>query len=149
MSPTATRRQGEQVYRHRGKIIARKASKDFVMAWQQSRPGTARSDTGSTGSTRLVALLDASSNKRETGAASGSSRKRSLRPWSASPSPTPLISNQRRSHTTVPELEPLLSFTFRRVGADGIVAGDALDRIAAAEPFIQYPESPGIQGKHQ
>lgn len=138
---TATRRQAEEVYRHRGKIIARRASKDFVMAWQQikTRDGETRYRINRQHPV-IATLLDSSSNKRET--------ERGLR-FIEETIPTTMVGvsiaealDQQPtpfSHSR-PELEPLLTFTFDGLVQTGLSPTDALDRIAAAEPFIQYPE---------
>lgn len=138
---TATRRQAEEVYRHRGKIIARKASKDFVMAWQQikTRDGEVRYKINREHPV-IATLLDSSSNRRET--------ERGLR-FIEETIPTTLVGitiadalDQQPtpfSHHR-PELDGLLRFTFDGLVETGLKRAEALDRIAAAEPFTQYPE---------
>lgn len=138
---TATRRQAEEVYRHRGKIIARKASKDFVMAWQQikTRDGEVRYRINRKHPV-IATLLDASSNRRET--------ERGLK-FIEETIPTTMVGisiadalDQQTAPFSQcrPELEPLLNFTFDGLVLTGLSPPDALDRIATAEPFIQYPE---------
>ncbi len=138
---TATRRAAEEVYRHRGKVIARQASQDFVMAWQQfkTRDGEVRYRINRKHPV-VETLLDSSSNKRAT--------ERGLRfieetipstlvgigiADALDQQPTPFAHHR-------PELDGLLRFAFEGLTATGLNTGEALDRIAAAEPFIQYPE---------
>ena len=138
---TATRRAAEEVYRHRGKVIARQASKDFVMAWQQfkTRDGEVRYRINRHHPV-VATLLESSSNKRET--------ERGLRfieetipttlvgigiADSLDQQPTPFANHR-------PELADLMRFAFEGLTATGLKPAEALDRIAAAEPFIQYPE---------
>lgn len=138
---TATRRTAEEVYRHRGKVIARQASKDFVMAWQQfkTRDGEVRYRINREHPV-VATLLVSSSNKRAT--------ERGLRfieetipstlvgigiADALDQQPTPFANHR-------PELGGLLKFAFEGLTATGLKSAEALDRLAAAEPFIQYPE---------
>jgi hypothetical protein len=136
-----TRRQAEDVYRHRGKIVARNNSQDFVMAWQQlkTRDGDVRYRINRKHPV-IATLLGSSSNRRET--------ERGLR-FIEETIPTTLvgvmIADALDQHPVPfshhrPELDGLLRFTFDGLIETGLKPSDALDRIAAAEPFIQYPE---------
>lgn len=138
---TATRRQAEEVYRHRGKIIARKASKDFVMAWQQikTRDGEVRYRINRNHPV-IATLLESSSDKRET--------ERGLR-FIEETIPTTLvgitIADALDQQPTPfaghrPELHGLLRYTYEHLVQTGLKPAQALERISAAEPFIQYPE---------
>lgn len=138
---TATRRQAEEVYRHRGKIIARKASKDFVMAWHQikTRDGEVKYKINRKHPV-IETLLQSSGDRQET--------ERGLR-FIEETIPTTLVGvaiadaldqqpapfGQSRS-----ELNNILRFAFDGLVQTGLKPGEALDRIGAAEPFIQYPE---------
>ena len=138
---TATRRQAEEVYRHRGKIIARKASQDFVMAWQQVKTREGEIEYRINRKHPVIStLLDSSSNRRET--------ERVLR-FIEETIPTTMVGisiADALDQQPTPfsrhklELEPLLRFTLDGLVQTGLAPLDALERIAAAEPFIQYPE---------
>ncbi len=138
---TATRRQAEEVYRHRGKIIARKASQDFVMAWQQVKTREGEIEYRINRKHPVIStLLDSSSNRRDT--------ERGLR-FIEETIPTTMVGisiADALDQQPTPfsrhklELEPLLRFTLDGLVQTGLAPLDALERIAAAEPFIQYPE---------
>ena len=111
------------------------------MAWQQikTRDGEVRYKINREHPV-IATLLDSSSNRRET--------ERGLRfieetipttlvgitiAYALDQQPTP-FSHHR------PELDGLLRFTFDGLVETGLKRAEALDRIAAAEPFTQYPE---------
>ncbi|MDC5696313.1 ATP-binding protein [Intrasporangium calvum] len=139
---TATRRQAEEIYRHRGKLMVRRTSQDFVMAWLQykTRDGELRYRVNRAHPV-IRALLDASGdNKRIV--------ERSLR-FIEETIPTTMIGVSIADaldqqpvpfSESRPELAPLLRFVFDGLVDEGLDNADALARIAAAEPFIQYPE---------
>lgn len=139
---TATRRQAEEVYRHRGKLLVRRTSQDFVMAWLQykTRDGEVRYRVNRAHPV-ITALLEAGGgNKRVV--------ERSLR-FIEETIPTTLIGVSIANaldqqpvpfSESRPELAPLLRFVFDGLTDEGLTQAEALARIAAAEPFIQYPE---------
>ncbi len=139
---TISRRQAEAVYRHRGKVVARRSSQDFVMAWLQvkTREGEVRYRVNRAHPV-IKALTDSAGDGRRV-------VERSLR-FLEETVPTTLIGVHLATsldHQPVPysrsrpELTPLLRFVYGGLLAEGMDAEEALARVAAAEPFIQYPE---------
>ena len=139
---SATRRQAEEVYRHRGKILVQRTSQPFVMAWLQvqTREGDTRYRVNREHPV-IDALLQASGGNRKV-------VERSLR-FLEETIPTTLIGvsiaealdQQPTPFSKSPrELTPLLAFVFKGLMDEGMEALDALERLAAAEPFLHYPE---------
>jgi hypothetical protein len=139
---SATRRQAEEVYRHRGKIIARKASQEFVLAWNQvkSREGNVTYQINRE-HPAIRALLKASGDNRPI-------VNRTLR-FIEETVPTTLIGVSISTALDTqpipfaehrPELLPLFQIMFDALIADGLAPLEAVTRIAAAEPFTSYPE---------
>lgn len=139
---SATRRRAEEVYRFRGKITARKASQDFVMAWQQyvDRAGETRYKVNRKHPV-IVALLDATHGDRAI-------VEKALR-FIEETVPTTLIGvsiADALDHQPVPfgeakrEIRPLIDFVFKDLVADGATPEEALGRLSAIEPFSLHPE---------
>jgi hypothetical protein len=138
----AARRKAEEVYRFRGKITARGASKEFVLAWLQyiDRSGDTRYRVNRNHPV-IMALLEASGNDRQV-------VEKALR-FIEETIPTTMIGvsiadSLDRQPTpfgdTKREIRPLIDFVFRDLVEDGATVEEALDRLAAVEPFSQYPE---------
>lgn len=139
---TATRRQAEEVYRHRGKLMVRRTSQEFVMAWLQykTRDGEVRYRVNRAHPV-ITALLEVSGGNKKV-------VERSLR-FIEETIPTTLIGVSIANALDFqpvpfsgsrPELTPLLKFVFAGLIEDGLDRIEALSKIAAAEPFVQYPE---------
>lgn len=138
----ATRSKAEEVYRHKGKVLARRNSQSFVFAWQEQK--------GRNGETRyrvnrdhpvIVAVRDSLGKEKQV-------FERALR-FIEETIPTTMIGvsiadsvdNQLTPFgQSRREIEPLVDFAFTNCVADGMAPTEALDRIAAAEPFSDYPE---------
>lgn len=138
---TVTRRLAEGVYRHRGKIIARRASADFVMVWQQekSREGAAvyrlnrkhpavaailhNPDT-SRSIERVLHLIEETVPTTMIGIAISEAHDNQHVPYSGDKQ----------------GLAALLQLLHMSLVDDGHDPHEALARVAAAEPFISYPE---------
>lgn len=138
----ATRAKAEEVYRHKGKVLARKNSQPFVFAWleHKGREGEIRYRVNREHPV-IVAVMEAvGKDKRVV--------ERALRfieetiptsmigisiAESVDNQPTPFEDCKR-------EIRPLVEFTFTGLVSDGTSPDEALDRIAATEPFRYYPE---------
>lgn len=138
----ATRAKAEGVYRHKGKVLARINSQAFVFAWQEHK--------GRNGEIRyrvnrqhpvIVAVMEATGRDKRV-------VERALRfieetiptsmigvsiAESVDNQPTPFSDSSR-------EIRPLVDFAFTNLVGDGASPEDALDRIAAIEPFLYFPE---------
>lgn len=138
----ATRSKAEEVYRHKGKVLARQNSQAFVFAWQEHK--------GRNGEIRyrvnrdhpvILAIRDALGNDKQV-------FERALR-FIEETIPTSMIGvsiadsvdNQLTPFgDSKREIRPLIDFAFTSYVKDGMTPTEALDRIAAAEPFSDYPE---------
>ena len=138
----ATRSKAQAVYRHRGKVIARNNSQSFVMAWQQykTRDGLTRYKVNRDHPV-ITAVVEASKENRSV-------VERALRfieetvpttligvsiADSLDTQPTPFSESRR-------ELAPLAEFVYQGLLDDGSGPEEAMDRLAAAEPFLHFPE---------
>jgi hypothetical protein len=139
---SAARQRAEQVYRHRGKMIARRSSRQFVNAWVEgkTRDGSIMYRLNREHPVIAEALKGPAPQRRQV--------ERVLR-FVEETVPTTLIGvhiadaleNQPRPYArAAKELASLLSFTFSQMVADGSEPQDALELLAAAEPFAGYPE---------
>lgn len=137
----ATRRAAEDVYRHRGKIIARHSAQDFVLGWLQikTRDGDVRYRINREHPV-IATLLKTVGDKR-------TQVNRTLR-FIEETMPTTLIgvsiatALDRQAipfSDSRPELRTLLRLVFDELLTDGLSRDQALDRLAAAEPFTSYP----------
>lgn len=138
----ATRMKAEDVYRHRGKLLAHTTSKSFVFAWQpyKDRDGTLRYKINRE-HPLIVAVLDSAGKDQKLVA-------RALR-FIEETVPTTMIGvaladtldtqptpfSQSRQ-----EIRPLAEFILNKMVHDGATTDEALERISAAEPFSQFPE---------
>ncbi len=138
----ATRSKAEEVYRHRGKVLARQNSKPFIFAWQEykGRDGKTRyrvnrdhpviaavRDTLRTDSRvfeRALRFLEETIPTSMIGVSISSSVDNQLAPFGES----------KR------EIRPLVDFAFASYVEMGMTPTQAIDRIAVAEPFCDYPE---------
>jgi Histidine kinase-, DNA gyrase B-, and HSP90-like ATPase len=138
----ATRSKAEDVYRHRGKTLAHKASNAFVFAWQQykDRDGNLRYKINRKHPV-IAAILDAAGKDQKL-------VERALR-FIEETVPTTMIgvaladaldTQPAPFGQTRQEIRPLAEFVFEGLVQDGATAEAALERISAAEPFSQYPE---------
>jgi len=138
----ATRSKAEDVYRHRGKIVAHRTSKDFVFAWQQyrDRDGKLRYKVNRKHPV-IEAVMDAAEPNRPI-------VERALR-FIEETVPTTMIGvaiAESLDEQTAPfgqskrEIRPLADFVFRGLIEDGASIEEALERLSASEPFSQYPE---------
>ncbi|OBA65319.1 hypothetical protein A5633_04125 [Mycolicibacterium elephantis] len=139
----ATRSKAEEVYRHRGKIIAHKNSKPFVFAWQQykDRDGQLRYKVNRKHPV-IASLLEAAGPNKNV-------LERALR-FVEETVPTTLIGVSLADSLDIQpapfgrariEIGPLAEFAYHGLIKDGANPEDALARISAAEPFSQYPEA--------
>ncbi|KQZ67108.1 ATP-binding protein [Nocardioides sp. Root151] len=138
---SAARRQAEEVYRHRGKVMVRRTSQEFVLAWHQvkTRDGEIRYQINRK-HPAILGLLEMTENVKVV--------ERALR-FIEETIPTTLIGvsiadalDQQPapfSHSR-PELGSLLELMLEGLLGDGMDRDEAVGRIAAAEPFINYPE---------
>ena len=139
---SAARRKAEEVYRFRGKIAAHRSSQDFVLAWQQytDRSGDLRYRINRKHPV-VAALFDVTLEERP-------SVERALR-FIEETVPTTLIGvsiadaldNQVTPYgSSKREIRPLIDFVFKDLIADGSTLEEAMDLVAAAEPFSQFPD---------
>ena len=137
----ATRRAAEEVYRHRGKVIARHAAQDFVLGWEQvkTRDGDVRYRINREHPV-ITTLLKAVDDQR--------SRVNQALRFIEETVPTTLIGVSIASaldrqpipfSDNRPELRQLLHLLFHELVADGLSRDDALARLASAEPFTSHP----------
>jgi hypothetical protein len=138
----ATRSKAEEVYRHRGKVLAHKTSKSFVFAWHEvkDRNGQIRYQVNREHPV-VKSVMDAA----------GASRplvERALR-FIEETVPTTLIGVSIADSLDVQpapygqarrEIRPLADFAFHGLLEDGATLEEAWERLSAAEPFSQYPE---------
>jgi hypothetical protein len=138
----ASRSRAEEVYRHKGKVLARRNSQEFVFAWHEYK--------GRNGETRyrvnrdhpvIAAVHDALGKERHV-------FERAIRLIEET-IPTAMIGiaiADSIDNQVTPfgeskrEIRPLVDFAFKNYVRDGMPPIEALDRIAAAEPFSEYPE---------
>lgn len=139
---SAARKRAEEVYRHRGKVIARRASREFVNAWveQKTRDGGVGYRLNRQHPVLVEAMRGPLEQRRNV--------ERVLR-FVEETIPTTLIGvhiadaleNQTAPYQgAVKDLRAVLEFTYRQMVLDGSDPCDALELIAAAEPFVSYPE---------
>lgn len=137
----ATRMKAEEVYRHRGKIIAHKNSKSFVFAWQQykDRDGQVRYKINREHPV-ITAVLDAVAKDKKL-------VERALR-FIEETVPTTMIGvslsesldSQPTPFGQAPrEITPLARFVMKGLMQDGASKEEALATVVAAEPFSQFP----------
>lgn len=138
----ATRARAEEVYRHKGKIIARKNSQSFVFAWleHKSRNGEVRYRVNREHPV-IVAILEAAGKNKSV-------VERALR-FIEETIPTSMIGvsivesvdNQPAPFgDSKREIRPLVEFAVASLISDGASPEEAIDRIAATEPFLYFPE---------
>lgn len=138
----ATRSRAEEVYRHKGKVIARKNSQPFVFAWleHKGRNGEVRYRVNRDHPV-IVAVTEAVGKEKRV-------VERALR-FIEETIPTSMIGisiaesvdNQPAPFgDSTREIRPLIEFTFKSMVSDGTAPEEALERIAATEPFRYYPE---------
>ncbi|MCR1785416.1 ATP-binding protein [Nocardioides carbamazepini] len=138
----ATRSKAEEVYRHKGKVLARQNSQSFVFAWQEhkGRNGEIRYRVNRDHPVILAVRHALGTDKQVF--------ERALR-FIEETIPTSMIGvsiahsvdNQLTAFGgSKREIRPLVDFAFRSYVRDGMTTSEALDRIAAAEPFSDYPE---------
>lgn len=138
-----TRTRAEEVYRHRGKATARKASQPFVFAWTQmtGRDGAHKYRVNREHPVIAALFAEARDHKPLV--------ERALR-FAEETVPTSLIGISLASSVDAPqsrpfgeserEVRPILDMVFSSLLRAGSVPADALDRIAAAEVFSDYPQ---------
>ncbi len=135
----ATRRQAEEVYRHRGKLVTRRTAKDFVFAWQQmkTRDGyvyrvnrehpLVRQALENAGDRRAVERLlrfveeTVPTTQIGIGIADGLDQQ-----------PAPFLGKER-------ELESLLRGLVEGTASLGGAPDVALEKFSVVEPFSSYP----------
>ena len=138
----ATRSKAEEVYRHKGKVLARRNSQPFVFAWQEHK--------GRNGEIRYRVNRDhpVIAAVRDTLGKDKRVLERALR-FIEETIPTTMIGvsiadsvdNQVTPFgDSMREITPLVDFVFASYVRVGMAPTEALDRIAAAEPFSDYPE---------
>lgn len=138
----ATRSRAEEVYRHKGKVLARQNSQPFVFAWQEhkGRNGEIRYRVNRDHPVILAVRYALGKDKHVF--------ERALR-FIEETIPTSMIGvsiahsvdNQLTPFgDSKREIRPLVDFAFTSYVKDGMTTSEALDRIAAAEPFSDYPE---------
>ena len=138
----ATRSRAEEVYRHRGKVLAHKNSQSFVFAWQEykGRDGQVRYRVNRDHPV-IAAVRDALGHDKRV-------FERALR-FIEETIPTTMIGvsiaeavdNQATPFSdTKREIRPLIDFAYVNYVKDGMTPSEALARIAVAEPFSHYPE---------
>jgi hypothetical protein len=138
----ATRSKAEDVYRHKGKVLARNNSQSFVFAWLEYR--------GRNGEVKyrvnrdhpvITAVLDAVGKDKHV-------VERALR-FIEETVPTSLIGVSIASsldNQPTPfgdsklEIRQLLDFAFTSLVDDGATPEEAINRIAVTEPFSHFPE---------
>jgi hypothetical protein len=136
-----SRDRAQEVYRHRGKVISRKASADFVFAWQQVvRHGRVRYRVNRAHPV-VAEALDAPKPER--------SRLERLLRFVEETVPVPLIGvsiAQTSDEPATPfegvpskELALVLRETLQSMVAKGVRANEAVERLATVEPFSNYP----------
>lgn len=137
-----TRAKAEEVYRYKGKTLARKTSQPFVFAWleHKGRNGEIRFRIN-----RDHPVITAAKN------AMGKDNQpfeRAIRFIEESVPTTAIGVHIAESLDMAPiafadakrEIRPLIEFTYQGLISQGASPKDALDRIAATEPFSYYPE---------
>lgn len=138
----STRAKAEEVYRYKGKIIARKTSQPFVFAWleQKGRNGEVRFRVNREHPV-IAAAKDAMGKDTKP-------FERALRFIEENIPTTAIGVHIAESLDTTPvpfansknEIRPLLDFTYQGLIAQGASPEEAIIRIAAIEPFSYYPE---------
>jgi hypothetical protein len=138
----ATRTRAEEVYRYKGKMLARRNSQSFVFAWLQEkdRNGALRFRINRKHPV-IVALMRATPQNRKV-------VERAIR-FIEETVPTTMIGvSIAESLDTQPapfagatrEIRPLVEFLYGNLVAEGTPPNEAIDSIAATEPFIYFPE---------
>lgn len=138
----ATRKKAEEVYRHRGKVLARKSTRSFVFAWQQykDRDGHIRYKVNRDHPV-ITTMLTAAGKERPL-------LERALR-FIEETVPTTMIgveiaqsldSQPAPFGQTKREIAPLAKFVIEGLIHDGAPAEEAFALVAASEPFSQHPE---------
>lgn len=139
----STKSRANEVYRHRGKIVARNASKDFVFAWQavKSRDGVTHYRIN-----RKHPVVEQIKNSlpRPSGAL-----VESLLRMVEETVPVTMIGStlsealdvtRQPFVDRVKDLSPLADFMFTNFLNIGLGPEEAGDRLLSVEPFSQYPE---------
>lgn len=135
---SVARRQAEQAYRHRGKVMARRTSAPFVHVWEQyqTRDGETRY--------RINREHPVIANLVQTG-----KEARQVLRLVEETLPTTLIGiglAEAVDHQPVPfaarksDLRPILESLYGMLVGLGDAPDDALEKAAAIEPFPDYPE---------
>lgn len=135
----ATRRQAEEVYRHRGKIVTRRTAKDFVFAWQQIKtregyvyrvnrehPLVMQALQGSADSRaveRLLRFVEETVPTTQIGIAIADGLDQQ---------PPPFVGKEQ-------EVEALLRGLIQGTASLGGAPDLALEKFAVVEPFTSYP----------
>lgn len=136
-----TRDRAQEIYRHRGKVISRRAAADFVFAWQEVvRHGKVRYRVNRAHPV-VAEALDAPKPERQ--------RIERLLRFVEETVPLPLIGltiSQAVDEPASPfealpskELTTVLRETLQNMVAKGMRASDAVERLAVVEPFSNHP----------
>ena len=137
-----TRDRAQEIYRHRGKVILRKAAADFVFAWQEVvRHGKVRYRVNREHPV-VAKALDVPKPER--------TRIERLLRFVEETVPLPLIGLTISKALDEPaspfegvpskELTAVLRETLQNMVIKGIPPSDALERLAVVEPFSNYPK---------
>lgn len=134
----ATRRQASAVYRHRGKVLARQASSDFVFVWQQVQRRGKFSYRVNRAHPLVAAHLADTPNQLL-----------GLLRLIEETVPIPLLTMTNSEHPdahTAPfeganeqEVTDLLRQVYQAMRDSGCNVTQALERVAVMEPFDRYP----------
>lgn len=137
-----TRTKAEEVYRYKGKTFTRRTSQPFVFAWleHKGRNGEIRFRINRDHPVITAAKKAMGANKQPF--------DRALRFIEESVPTTAIGVHIAQSLDTAPvafsdakrEIRPLIDFTYRGLISQGASSKEALDKIAATEPFSYYPE---------
>ncbi|MBB1496119.1 ATP-binding protein [Propioniciclava sp. MC1595] len=138
----ATRSRAEQVYRHRGKLLARKTSQPFVFGWLEilDRAGHKRYKINREHPV-IQTLIAEAGDKRQL-------IQRALK-FAEETVPVPLIGISVAAaveHAPAPfdqhkrDLGSFADFAYMGLLGTGLSPEVAIERLAAAEPFNSYPE---------
>lgn len=138
----ATNAKAERVYRHRGKIVSRRNSHEFVFAWHETklRDGEVKY-TINRNHPVIAALLEAADDK-------GRFIEKALR-FVEETIPTPMIGiSVAQSIATgnhpfdgaSSEIMKLIDFTYTNLIYTGSSPADAMDRVSTIEPFLYFPD---------
>jgi hypothetical protein len=136
-----TRDRAQEIYRHRGKVISRKAAADFVFAWQEVvRHGKVRYRLNRKHPV-VAEALDVPKSER--------TRVERLLRFVEETVPLPLIGltiSQAVDEPASPfegvpskELTLVLKETLQNMVRKGTRPGDAIQQLAVVEPFSNYP----------